>query len=170
MTERMDPSDLVNLLNEYFDEMVVILKENGATIDKFVGDAIMALYLESKNRSHEECAYNAVKAGLEMIEALGKFNQNRQDQVNIRVGINSGTVIMGDIGSKLYRRDYTVIGDNVNIAARLESAAEQGTVLVSDTTYKLIKDFVEIEDTSSIAVKGKAEELLVHKISQLLPI
>ena len=170
MTERMDPGDLVNLLNEYFDEMVVILKENGATIDKFVGDAIMALYLESKNRSREECAYNAVKAGLEMIEALGKFNENRQDQVNIRVGINSGTVIMGDIGSKLYRRDYTVIGDNVNIAARLESSAEKGSVLVSDTTYKLIKDFVEIENTSSIVVKGKAEELLVHKVSQLLPI
>ena len=170
MTERMDPGDLVNLLNEYFDEMVVILKENGATIDKFVGDAIMALYLESKNRSREECAYNAVKAGLEMIEALRKFNQNRQDQVNIRVGINSGTVIMGDIGSKLYRRDYTVIGDNVNIAARLESSAEKGSVLVSDTTYKLIKDFVEIENTSSIVVKGKAEELLVHKVSQLLPI
>ena len=105
-----------------------------------------------------------------MIEALRTFNQNRQDQVNIRVGINSGTVIMGDIGSKLYRRDYTVIGDNVNIAARLESSAEKGSVLVSDTTYKLIKDFVEIEDTSSIAVKGKAEELLVHKVSQLLPI
>ena len=170
MTERMDPGDLVNLLNEYFDEMVAILKENGATIDKFVGDAIMALYLESKNRSREECAYNAVKAGLEMIEALRKFNQNRQDQVNIRVGINSGTVIMGDIGSKLYRRDYTVIGDNVNIAARLESSAEKGSVLVSDTTYKLIKDFVEIENTSSIAVKGKAEALLVHKVSQLLPI
>jgi len=170
MTERMDPGDLVNLLNEYFDEMVVILKENGATIDKFVGDAIMALYLESKKRSREECAYNAVKAGLEMIEALRKFNENRQDQVNIRVGINSGTVIMGDIGSKLYRRDYTVIGDNVNIAARLESSAEKGSVLVSDTTYKLIKDFVEIENTSSIVVKGKAEELLVHKVSQLLPI
>ena len=170
MTERMDPGDLVNLLNEYFDEMVVILKENGATIDKFVGDAIMALYLESKNRSREECAYNAVKAGLEMIEALRKFNENRQDQVNIRIGINSGTVIMGDIGSKLYRRDHTVIGDNVNIAARLESSAEKGSVLVSDTTYKLIKDFVEIENTSSIVVKGKAEELLVHKVSQLLPI
>ena len=170
MTERMDPGDLVNLLNEYFDEMVVILKENGATIDKFVGDAIMALYLESKKRSREECAYNAVKAGLEMIEALRKFNENRQDQVNIRVGINSGTVIMGDIGSKLYRRDYTVIGDNVNIAARLESSAEKGSVLVSDTTYKLIKDFVEIENTSSIVVKGKAKELLVHKVSQLLPI
>ena len=135
MTERMDPSNLVNLLNEYFDEMVVILKQNGATIDKFVGDAIMALFLESKNRSHEECAYNAVKTGLEMIEALRTFNQNRQDQVNIRVGIYSGTVIMGDIGSKLYRRDYTVIGDSVNIAARLESAAEKGSVLVSDTTY-----------------------------------
>ena len=170
MTERMDPRDLVNLLNEYFDEMVAILKETGAIIDKFVGDAVMALYLESKNRSCEECAYNAVKAGLEMIEALKKFNQNRQDQVNIRVGINSGTVIMGDIGSKLYRRDYTVIGDNVNIAARLESVAEKGTVLVSDTTYKLIKDFVEVEDASSIMVKGKAEELLVHKVSKLLPV
>jgi len=126
--------------------------------------------LNQKKRSREECAYNAVKAGLEMIEALRKFNENRQDQVNIRVGINSGTVIMGDIGSKLYRRDYTVIGDNVNIAARLESSAEKGSVLVSDTTYKLIKDFVEIENTSSIVVKGKAEELLVHKVSQLLPI
>ncbi|HIA68105.1 TPA: response regulator [Candidatus Poribacteria bacterium] len=170
MTERMDPKALVKLLNEYFDEMVVILKDNGATIDKFVGDAIMALYLDSKNRSREECAYNAVKAGLEMIEALKKFNQNRQNQVNIRVGINSGTVIMGDIGSKLYRRDYTVIGDNVNIAARLESAAEKGSVLVSDATYKLIQDFVKVEDASSIAVKGKVEELLVHKVAQLLPI
>ena len=77
-----------------------------------------------------------------MIETLKNFNASRDEQLNVRVGINSGNVIIGDIGAKLHRRDYTVIGDHVNVAARLESAAARGTVLISEDTYELIAEWV----------------------------
>ena len=126
LTERLPATELVALLNEYFDAMTQLFKEYGGVIDKFVGDAIMAIFISNDRHSDAESALNAARKGLAMIETLATFNQGREDMLNIRVGINSGHVIIGDIGAKLHHRDYTVIGDPVNIAARLESAAEHG--------------------------------------------
>ena len=93
---------------------------------------------ENNGLSRKENAYNAIRSGIEMIEALRIYNSHhllQDNQISMRIGINSGDVIMGDIGSVHYRRDYTVIGDNVNIAARLESNAEANSVLISNETY-----------------------------------
>ena len=166
LTEKTEPEELLSLLNAYFDQMTEVLKRNNATIDKFVGDAIMALFPENDDRSREENAYNAVRSGIEMIQALkgSNLHQMQEKEIHMRVGINSGDVIMGDIGSLLYRRDYTVIGDHVNIAARLESNADVDSVLISDTTYNLVKDMVKVKKSIPITVKGKADPLLTHMI------
>jgi len=167
LTERMEATALVSLLNEYFDTMAPLFKENGGSIDKFIGDAIMAIFVESPERPVTECAYNAVCTGLAMLESLAIFNEQRSEQIDIRIGINSGPVIMGDIGSRLYRRDYTVIGDNVNIGARLESAATPGTVLVSEDTFKLVEGRFEAEILGPISVKGKSEPISVYRIDAI---
>ena len=162
LTEAIEPEELLSLLNEYFDYMTTALKGHNATIDKFIGDAIMALFPENKQRDKARAAYDAVAGGFSMLAALK--NSNLSDDIKIRVGINSGYVIMGDIGSQLYRRDYTVIGDHVNIAARLESSAGINSVLISDDTYNLVKDLVVIEDSKEIQVKGKSGSILTHKV------
>ena len=166
MTEKTDPEELLSLLNAYFDQMTEVLKRNNATIDKFVGDAIMALFPENNDYSREENAYNAVRSGIEMVQALKERNlhQKQEKEIHMRVGINSGSVIMGDIGSLLYRRDYTVIGDHVNIAARLESNAGVDSVLISDTTYNLVKDMVKVKKSIPMTVKGKTDPFLTHMI------
>jgi DNA-binding response OmpR family regulator len=168
LTERLEPEELVSLLNHYFDHMAPLFKDNDGIIDKYVGDAIMALFVGEDAQSHSSAAYNAVKTGLEMLEALKLVNEGRSESINIRVGINSGKVIMGDIGSKLYRRDHTVIGDNVNIAARLEAAAEHGSVLISESTYQLISDRLDAEMLGPIQVKGKSEPITVYQVNELL--
>jgi class 3 adenylate cyclase len=168
MTEQMEPEDLIKLLNEYFDAMAPLFRENGGIIDKFIGDAIMAIFVGSDDEGHSHSAYNAVRTGLKMIQTLETFNAERGDTVNIRVGINSGPVIMGDIGSRFYRRDFTVIGDHVNIAARLESAAEHGTVLISESTYQLVDELVGAQRLGPIEVKGKSEPISVYKVTHIL--
>ena len=118
LCENMSSHEVVDLLNNYFDVMVEILIENGAAIDKFIGDAIMALFTD-----RELGALKAVHAGLTMIQNLDRVRKASGVDVHMRIGINSGHVIIGDIGIELYRRDFTVIGDNVNTAQRLESNA-----------------------------------------------
>ena len=162
MSETRSPEAIITLLNNYFDDMVRIIKSNGGTVDKFIGDAIMALFF---GKSPEENAYNAAKSGFEMIQRLMEINHSKSDpheQVHIRIGVNSGNVVFGDLGSRESRRDFTVIGDNVNVAQRLESKAPKDHVLISDTTYNLIRDFVEIESSDELALKGKTNKLLCH--------
>jgi DNA-binding response OmpR family regulator len=166
LTEAIEPEKLLGLLNEYFDYMTKALKGHNATIDKFIGDAIMALFPENKQRDKTRAAYDAVAGGFSMLSALK--SSHLSDDIRIRVGINSGYVIMGDIGSRLYRRDYTVIGDNVNIAARLESSADANSVLISDDTYNLVKDLVAVEDSKEIQVKGKSGSILTHKVVDII--
>ncbi len=150
LCESLSPPKVVNLLNAIFDILVRVLTENGAVIDKFIGDAIMALF-----GGGESGAYLAVKAGLEMNAALAEYNAESDRKVHIRVGINSGTVVMGDIGSEYSRRDYTVIGDAVNVAQRLESVAQAGTVLISEATQQLLGNQFATKELDPISVKGK---------------
>gem|GEM_PF-317525 len=169
MSEKRTPEAIITLLNNYFDDMVRIIKVNGGTIDKFIGDAIMALFF---GKTAEENAYNAVKSGFEMIRRLEQINAAQKDleeHVHIRIGVNSGNVVFGDLGSKISRRDFTVIGDNVNVAQRLESKAPKDHVLISDTTYNLVRDFVEIEGSDELALKGKTSKLLCHVLKSVKP-
>jgi adenylate cyclase len=102
-----------------------------------------------------------------MLHALRGFNEGREKQLNVRVGINAGDVIMGDIGSQLLRRDHTVIGDNVNVAARLEGAAEHGTVLISKSPYDLVGDAAVVTQLGPIQVKGKSEPISVYRVDDM---
>ena len=164
LTERMAPRELVGLLNAYFDEMAPIFKRREGVIDKFIGDAIMSLFVGDGPGDAQRCAENAVATGLEMLEVLERFNQGREEPLAIRVGINSGDVVMGDIGSRTLRRDYTVIGDAVNIASRLESAAAHGTVLISESTHDLVRERFTAQPLGPIQVKGKSEPIHVFRV------
>ncbi|MES0489755.1 MAG: response regulator [Leptospirales bacterium] len=163
MCEKLTSQEVVNLLNVYFDEMVAVLIKYDAIIDKFIGDAIMAVFGKI-----EDGAHRAVCAGLEMIESLDKVQKQLDMDIHMRVGINSGHVILGDIGSRLYRRDFTVIGDNVNTAQRLESNAGRDGVLISDSTYQLIDKIVEATP-KELELKGKKEKFIAYQVAKIKP-
>lgn len=156
LCERLLPGEVVDLLNRYFDCMIEILQSNRAVIDKIIGDAIVARFV-SGNR--EEDALNAVKSAMAMLDELTNFNKGKGEEIHIRIGINSGYVTLGSIGSKKHRLDYTMIGDNVNTAQRLESAAPRDGCLMSSSTYELIKNYVEIEECKKLTLKGKSNQI-----------
>ena len=166
MTESLGPSETVSMLNEYFTEMVdVVLRHNGL-LDKYIGDAIMAVF--GAPLTSPDDADNAVKVAIEMIHALDKLNarrlRNGQEPIEIGIGINTGDVVAGSVGSEK-RMDYTVIGDSVNLAARLESANKFfGTsVLVSENTVAQLKDREDLREIDRLRVKGKTEPTLVYE-------
>lgn len=165
--EKLKPREIVDLLNEYFDLLCPIIKRHHGSIDKFVGDCIMAVFHDRDGRNSAE---DATRAGLEMQRALREdFNTKRDEQFVNRVGINSGTCVQGDIGSRELRRDYTVIGDMVNIASRLEGSADHGTTLVSQTTYDRIKHMVEaVPRAEPLKLKGKEHKVYAHTIHRFL--
>lgn len=165
--EKLTPRQVVDLLNEYFDLLCPIVKKHQGSIDKFVGDCIMAVFHDKGGRNSAE---DATRAGLEMQKALHEiFNANKTEKFENRVGINSGVCVQGDIGSRHLRRDFTVIGDMVNIASRLEGAAEHGTTLVSQSTWERIKDKVEaVPRPEPLKLKGKEQKVYAYKIVRFL--
>jgi DNA-binding response OmpR family regulator/class 3 adenylate cyclase len=163
LCENLKSHEVIDFLNSYFDVMVEILHNCDGMIDKFIGDAIMALFSAQADGAHR-----AVFAAVKMIEALPVIRLSTGIDIHMRIGINSGHVILGDIGSRLYRRDYTVIGDNVNIAQRLESNAERDSVLISETTYELIKQKVSVEKRE-LTLKGKASKVNAYKVIKVDP-
>ncbi len=164
--ERSKPADIVSQLNRYLDVMTTVLKDNGAVIDKFIGDAILAIF--GSDSSGETPQFRAVKAGLEMLEKQAAFNKTSEEKFRTRIGINSGPVIFGDIGSKFYRRDFTVIGDPVNTAARLETAAAPDSVLISDSVYQVVKNRVKAKDTGELSLKGKDAKIKTYTVTKIL--
>ncbi|HMG54529.1 MAG TPA: response regulator, partial [Kofleriaceae bacterium] len=119
LSSSLSPAELIALLNEYFDVMCPIVKQHGGDIDKFIGDAIMAIFPEQRGKAPP--AERAVRAAMAMQTAMPFFNEDRSIKLSMRIGINTGPVIRGDLGSKVVRRDYTVIGDTVNQANRYEA-------------------------------------------------
>lgn len=164
LSESLETQSVVSLLNDYFDCMTDILKEESGEVDKFIGDAIMALFFTKDNFDH--ACVRAVRTSIRMIEALNIFNQGREHKIAIRLGLNFGPVIIGDIGSKNYRRDFTVIGDNVNLASRLESINKQygSQIIISENTYKHLNGMFLVRKLDRIRVKGKNNAVDIYEV------
>jgi adenylate cyclase len=153
MSARLHAREVVDILNASFDALCVVIKEQGGDIDKFIGDAIMAVF-EDRPDFDEAHALRAVRAAWAMQQALAAFNQGRDQPLAMRIGLNSGMLVRGDIGSRHVRRDYTCIGDVVNRAQRHESQCPPGGVLLSRNTYARVADWVEVEQLCGVVLKG----------------
>ena len=167
ISETMTAHELVKLLNEYFTEMVTVVMEEGGVVDKYIGDAIMAVFGAPVPKPDD--ARRAVRAAVRMRLALVALNARlvaRGDSpLKTGVGLHTGEVVAGNIGSEK-RMEYTVIGDAVNLASRLESSTKElGTdILISDDTHALIGDEFETRAVREITVKGRAKPVLVYEV------
>ena len=167
ISEAMEAHALVALLNEYFTEMVSIVMNHGGVVDKYIGDAIMAIFGAPVPTEHD--ATNAVRAAVEMRASLVRLNERLEARgiqpLRTGIGIHTGDVVAGNIGSE-QRMEYTVIGDPVNVASRLESNTKDlgVNVLVSATTYELTKDVIEARPVRELTVKGRAEPIMTYEV------
>lgn len=156
---------VVRLINLCLQELSEAIYEFDGQIDKYIGDAIMAVFGAPK--AHEDDPERALRAALAMQERLEKFNRNPPmplpEPLGIHMGINTGTVIAGDIGADR-NRSYTVMGDAVNVASRLEHVSERGEILISETTYSLTSRLFVFEEREAVAVKGKSEPLKIFQL------
>ncbi len=167
LTEQLGAQGTVALLNEYFTLMVECIQREEGMLDKFIGDAIMAAF--GIPEGHADDADRAMRAAIAMIRTLGEWNKQRQEHgllpVNIGIGMNTDSVVSGNIGSKK-RMDFTIIGDGVNLASRLESACKQyGThILVSESTYKRLRGTYQARELDLVVVKGKTQPVAIYEI------
>lgn len=160
--ERLDSESLREVLSEYFAEMKRILERHGGTVEKYIGDAIMAVF--GLPRLHEDDALRGVRAAAEMQRALRLLNERLERRWGVRlasrIGVNTGVVVAGDpaTGQRL------VTGDTVNVAARLEQAAPEMQVLIGAPTYRLVHDAVTVEPVEPLALKGKSERVSAYRL------
>ena len=163
LAEKISPEELVRFLNNYLTQMTEIILKNKGVVDKFIGDAIMAFWgapIEEKNHPELAC-----KTALEMIDELKRFNKKSKIKINIGIGINTGEMIVGNMGS-LKRFDYTVIGDAVNLASRLESLNKEfkTNIIISENVFKEIKDKFNCKYLGEIKVKGKEKPVKIYEL------
>jgi adenylate cyclase len=167
MSETMNPDEIAGLLTDYFTEMVDIVFEHSGTLDKFMGDAIMALW--GAPIAHEDDADRAMQCALDQIETLEKMNakwkESGRQPLAIGIGINFGEVFAGNIGSNR-RLEYTVIGDAVNTASRLCSSAGLNEILISEPFYKELKKPPKVEALEPIQVKGRTKKVPVYRVKR----
>jgi adenylate cyclase len=165
MSEVLQPEEVVSIINVYLSLQTEIVLRNEGLLDKFVGDCVMAVFGVPWARADD--ALRAVKTAVEIQAAIKRLNLTRakdgQRTINVGIGINTGDVVAGNMGSS-QKMDYTVIGDAVNLAARLESSAEGGTILISEATYLEVRTFVEAEKLAPITVKGKRDKVAVYSL------
>ena len=160
--EILSPEEIVSYLNEYFTEMVNVIFSHNGSIDKFVGDAIFALFGAPNHVLETE--KKAVEAAIEMQITLKNIkNLWIQNNFTMGIGLNAGDVVVGNIGS-MKHMDYTAIGDEVNLAARLQSIAKPYQILVSKSIYDATKDFFQYRDLGSTHVKGKKNEVEIFEV------
>lgn len=168
MSEKLDPEEVREIMNECFEKFTKIIYKYEGTVDKFIGDAIMALF--GAPIAHENDPERAIRAALDMQETLRDFSYKLKGksgfELKMRIGINTGQVVAGSVGSDL-RSDYTVMGDTVNLASRLEHASPVGGILISDTTYYHVGSLFEFEELSPITVKGKEKPVNVYMVKGL---
>ncbi|MEO6228753.1 MAG: adenylate/guanylate cyclase domain-containing protein [Ferruginibacter sp.] len=162
ISENESPDNVVKLLNNYFDVMVKEIIHQEGYIDKFIGDAIMAVF---RGNFHLDRAIDACLAVRKEIEKLPALSDNVSFSPKVSIGINNGEMISGNIGSaKLRRLDYTVIGDAVNTAQRLQGAAGKGQIIISDTAYELVKESFNCIKAGEVNLKNKAKTMTIYEV------
>jgi adenylate cyclase len=167
-TDSLEPEELTNLLNHYLTEMSKIALDYGATVDKYVGDAIIAFFGDPETRGVNEDARTCVNMAIAMQRRMRELHSEWLDMgldrpFELRIGINTGFCTVGNFGSE-DRMDYTIIGNEVNLAARLESLAEVGSILMAHETHSLVKDTVMAEEGDTLTVKGFAKPVRTYSV------
>ena len=163
-SERADPVNVMELLNHYFGLVVPVVLRNGGTIVQFIGDALLAVF--DAPEPGPDHAFRAARAALEMQEAISGATGDRDDQPLFRIGINTGPALVGNVGSA-EMRSFNVVGDAVNVASRLETSAEPGTVVIGETTYQAIADRVEVVALGPLELKGKNETTTAYRLERI---
>ncbi|MBO9449963.1 adenylate/guanylate cyclase domain-containing protein [Tropicibacter sp. R16_0] len=159
IAERLESEELTALLNQYLTEMSEIVLQHGGTLDKFIGDAVVVYFGDTDDgRTAQENAINCVQMALAMRARVSKLRmawreQGLDDTIDLRIGINTGFCTVGNFGSD-QRMDYTIIGSEVNLAARLEAAAEAGGILLAQETYALVKGAIQAAPAGTVMAKG----------------
>jgi adenylate cyclase len=165
LSERCEPEEIVEILNSYLDLCEQSIFTNKGTLDKFIGDATMAIY--NAPLELEDHAFYAVKTAWDMKQGAALLKEGLLERfgktVDFGIGVNTGYAVVGNIGSKR-RMDYTAIGDTVNTSARLESNAKPGQILISQATYDLVKERVDVKPLGEIKVKGKETMIPIYEV------
>ena len=165
LSERLDPEQVHGLISRTFDVMLAEVHRYDGTVNQFLGDGIMALF--GAPVAHEDHAQRAVHAALGMRRALEAYadelGRERGIRLRIRQGLNTGLVVVGSIGSDL-RMDYTAVGDTTNVAARMQQAAEPGSILIADATHRLVADYFSTRSLGELAVKGKSALVVAWEV------
>jgi adenylate cyclase len=163
MSESRAPQEIVRMLNEYFELMVDVIFKYEGTLDKFVGDEIIALF--GAPVAMENAEVKAVQCALDMLQVLSEFNRVRvaegQNEIKIGIGINTGMVVTGAIGSSRALQ-YTAIGDAMNTTARLCGVAQSGQIILSEATFKKVQGQIAAVPLPPVRLKGKTDELRIY--------
>jgi len=168
ITERLQPEELTELLNEYFTEMAKIAHEHGATVDKFIGDAMLAFFGDPETKGTSEDAWACLEMAIAKPRRMAELSQDwRQRGIEqpfqTRMGINTGYCNVGNFGSQ-DRMDYTIIGAEANLAARLQSIAEPGGVVMSYETFALVQDRVRARPLDPIDLKDISRQVVPYVV------
>jgi len=169
LAEEYPATEVVEFLNKFFARMIHLTNKHGGMVDKLLGDAVMALFGAPVALGDD--ALRAVRCAVEMQQEVEQLNRERGDDampaLEMGIGINTGSVVAGNIGSET-RMEYTVIGDNVNVAARLQGVAKRGEVMISEGTLNEITSYVEVTPLEPVALKGKQKPVGVFRVDRLL--
>ena len=167
LAEKMEPQRVVSFLNVYMTAMTTLIEGEGGIVDKFIGDGIMAIF--TPQDTDDNHALRAVRAGIRMQQQLHELEHHWREShpeligMQVRVGINTGEVVAGNIGSET-RMDYTVVGDNVNVASRLESVCHAGGVWISESTYVAVQDCIEAKKMEPVLVKNRTQPVQAYAV------
>jgi class 3 adenylate cyclase/tetratricopeptide (TPR) repeat protein len=165
--EELDPESLRDMINRYFAEMRTVIERHGGTVEKFIGDAVMAVF--GVPRVHEDDALRAIRAAVDMQSALAVMSAEMEEgwgrRIQARIGVNTGEVVAGDPRTG----QSFVSGDPVNVAARLEQAASPGEILIGEATYRLVRTAVIAEPLEPLTLKGKAEPVPAYRLAVVEP-
>ena len=164
MSEKMDAEEVNEVMNALWERLDKAITDHNGYIDKHIGDAVMAIW--GAKMAQENDPEQAFRAALAMQTELATFRENHNVKLAMRIGINTGPVLLGEVGTT---GEFTAIGDTVNVASRLEHVAPVGSILISHDTYRHVRGVFDAEPLDSVIVKGKAEPIQVYVIKRAKP-